>query len=1392
MEDLFRIELSYKDHYSYGIYHCGFPLFEYLRLSNLSENSFENLNIEVQTTPDILLNGKCVVNFLAPLGSHFLSLDFLKIDSTRIAQLSSILDVTISVTVFDDEGTVLKNSDFSCKILPFYYFSGLGNMPETLSFFVTPSQPELEEFQVYYSYSDPLDFCHHLYDQIKEKQLTFASEDYTGSFPLPVRLPEKVLRERVANSLEFCLLFASCCEKVGLWPVLGFCGKGKVYVGFSLKEHSGQILSSYGRNQKNVDEYSFLDGNYFAYGSELSFDAALFHSKNSLTFSDDRMILLDIKSARKSRLISLPNRVFERGNLVLSTQSVEEKSGKFDDYYSLLNEFSDNEKILGILTGKKFSVSGQKNVFPFQIGLDVNQNKIFGKILSNDLTLIRAQMGSGVSTLFAQAAMEVLKRGKNVLYIKDPQYHSQNFSCLASRLFDTGFIYDMDKETTFDADAFKGFFSVDSRHYDEKVKAEESLRLCDQYYANLEGDKQFVSSFLFASDRYHNLRDANEAVVFSPEQVGKLSDEEVQTWFTTVNDLVKSFTEIEDVAENPLRLIRHRQFSYEYKSKLIMQLESFLRSVETIIQVRDQLVGSFPSLDGIRSAGVFYAFQELIRLFSEFRRIPEQFFDRSDLIESNYRKAMQLIQAKKENDSILETVLISFQGAIFELDAEDLYLRYQSLQNDKSFKAISQKHSILKNIKRHLKPNCDVENVEYILSRLFTYRKNLDFMEREREDLFRLFSVPFDDAKEAWDSLQFAADLCYQSYSVFLGYFSIEKLPQFVSDYRIASASNGVVDKLNYLRELGEEFTSLKEELEISLENQIDFHYPQASARDHDYFSFLYQELTRVFESADHLKEWCTWLSIREKAIEIGLKNFVISIENGKVLPTECKRSFLRAFFKGICEYNFILHPELVPGNFQFDEKFQQYEEYCRFAEIASREENNFILSQRRMRAFLQLQDKKFVPKELLAKSPETFFDIFPCVVSTVEDAKKHFSSHKGMFDLILIESRNSIKILDFLWTLSCGKKVAFAGSYILSYHEDETIFDLSHSAFDYLWKITDEKYSLNAIYEGKTNLSLLRCGFGDALRSDWHGYAVPAVHYEPVAKHVRVSGSFDVEVPSANPAEAEYCAERLIRFAKENDSQSVGIIAATHAQKQLILRLLSQKLRQNDELSDYFSEYKRFYISSVKEEMVLCDHIIFSLTYSPDKSLHGSRIPYSFLQFGGLDPQKLFFQLLSSARESFQLVTSFDADELKFSPSALPSVSALRLFFRMFEERRFNRGFTLSGLHNNSNVLSSLKLALEERGYRVFSGVQSGRYYIDLAIYDEEYNFLLGILSDQTVMNQKSNVSSIEFSNFSFYQKCGWKLYRLRSTNCFDSFERELESILNLLSPKPTNGFMM
>ncbi|MBQ3866818.1 MAG: hypothetical protein II776_07930, partial [Clostridia bacterium] len=319
----FFVRLNGKKQYGYGAYHAGFALFDSLWIKNETEYAFSDLSVRVRTEPNVLLQGDGKLDFIPAGGYRAMSCDFVRLDLSLLASLQKVLTLTVSVEFLTDEDKLLDVHEFSCALLPYGVFSGLEDMPETLAFFITPEQSEVARLAAGFPKEDLIGFARASYEFIKLRNINFVSEDYFNARPIRVRLPEEVLRENRANALELAILYASLAEKAGFSAVLYFTAKGKVCVSVTQGRKKPRVAGYVFAEDLSVSELLLIDGSYFGYGSELSFENAMQQSRNSLSFYDGKILYLDVAAARRMKIKPLPNRVEENGAFALSDETEE-------------------------------------------------------------------------------------------------------------------------------------------------------------------------------------------------------------------------------------------------------------------------------------------------------------------------------------------------------------------------------------------------------------------------------------------------------------------------------------------------------------------------------------------------------------------------------------------------------------------------------------------------------------------------------------------------------------------------------------------------------------------------------------------------------------------------------------------------------------------------------------------------------------------------------------------------------------------------------------------------------------------------------------------------------------------------------------------------------------
>jgi len=1374
MTETIKIEVLRQKQYSLGAFHSGIPLLHSVIIHNASLCHLRNLKLRIQSDSPILSQWESELKLLAPNCKKVISCQTFLPDAKLLVQLVAPISVSLKISLFSQKGELLRCIDTSCSFLPFDFSYGIPQKIESLAFLVTPQQP-LEGFpELSFTDESPLRQLEAVFDTVKSRRITYLSDFAWHREEHSLRLCERVWKEGYANSVELSLLALSILEKYGLSPILGYC-KGKTYFGMDCGKNQGSVLEKIGANQILSQNLILVDSADLAFGSEKDLNSAIRSTQNALSLSDETVLLLRIQKARELGLSSLPNRKWNGSRFLPEGISISEDISFLpEDFYRYMKHYGNHPVVNAILTNKRFSSPQQATDFKYIPTLDVNQNRIYQKILSSDFTLIKSNPGSGTSTVFSHAALEEIKKGKKVLYLTDPNYHKNGFSDACSRLFSPDFLFDLScLSEKIPAEIPLHFYEPEdiSSILNQLEQSEQKL---DSYYHDLEGTKSIVSSFFSAADRYQQLRDANDTIIFSPEQIGTLSNEMVQNWFSIVNECDKIFSEIQEIKKNPLGLIRKREFSYEYKSSLIQQLEEILRVLENLISTRNLISAHFPSLGRIETQASLHTFNELILLFCEFKRVPISIFEDSSKIESIFRTATSLIQAKNENDVIRHIIKVSFEEEIFSLNATELYQKYLSLQNDKGFRAISQKYAILRSVKRFLRPNCDVENMEYILSRLNDFEKNRTFIQNEAETVFHLFSVLKDDSENCWKELQSTKDLCYQCNYIFQKHFPADRIFAFSCDFCRAYENEYIKNSLDQLQSLEKQLQNSFKQLNCLILNQSEQYF---NPEDEDHFSVYYREFSAVLSATDNLKSWCSWLMIRDSALNAGMKNMILAIDNGTVTQSELKRSFLRAFFKAVCEYNYIAHPDLIPEKFNVSDEQAKWMAYNEKKFSTENRITDFILSERRSLASMNLKGASL--SDCLRNNPEQFFGLYPCIVSDPKTAKLLFEDSAVKFDLILMEHRAPISLEEIFWIFHSSRKVAFAGQlHSVDKRIDQCDY-FNSSAFDCIWQLCEDRVSLSSCYGQKSHLCTLRSMITAAEGPFTRTYSVPSAASHRLIHWIPVLGHYNSEFPKVNLEEAKSAVRQVQILLSQKKQKRINVICATSEQAQVILLLLQEAFSESEEkltLRDSVS------VLTSEDPIEMADIVIFSTVYASDRNRHNDSLPFEFLELGRNMPFSLFERMIASAKEQFVLVTSIQKQDLKNSSSLFLSVLAFSVLMEYADLEECNASYESIEGAPDSNVLSGLSGELAQRGYRTIFGLRSGRYYFDLAVLDDNGVFQLGILSDQTILGQQAHISSIEIFNQKLYEQNGWRVYRLRSTNCFDSFENEVNQIISVL----------
>lgn len=183
-----------------------------------------------------------------------------ELDLTYMASVRQSQKATVTLSVADQSGNILKSTSATTEILPYGYWP-VQYMPESIAASVMPASACLEQVRKLMSdtlghwgrgtelagYAGDVNSVQDLgaaaFSALKRFNIAYSNppEGFETS-GYRIRLPEEVLGRREGNCLDMAVLYASVLESVGLNTVL-FVSKGYVFAGFWLvDDHMSDII----------------------------------------------------------------------------------------------------------------------------------------------------------------------------------------------------------------------------------------------------------------------------------------------------------------------------------------------------------------------------------------------------------------------------------------------------------------------------------------------------------------------------------------------------------------------------------------------------------------------------------------------------------------------------------------------------------------------------------------------------------------------------------------------------------------------------------------------------------------------------------------------------------------------------------------------------------------------------------------------------------------------------------------------------------------------------------------------------------------------------------------------------------------------------------------------
>ncbi len=282
--------------------------------------------------------------------------------------------------------------------------------------------------------------------------------------------------------------------------------------------------------------------------------------------------------------------------------------------------------------------------------------------------------------------------------------------------------------------------------------------------------------------------------------------------------------------------------------------------------------------------------------------------------------------------------------------------------------------------------------------------------------------------------------------------------------------------------------------------------------------------------------------------------------------------------------------------------------------------------------------------------------------------------------------------------------------------------------------------------------------------------------------EYVYADGVFDRK-SHTNRKEAELTVELIYRHIAEHPERSLGVVAFSAAQQELIGRLLSRRRQSAPEQEFFFRREgtEPFFIKNL--ETVQGDErdtIIFSIAYGKDSQ---GRLFHNFGPLNQAGGERRLNVAITRAKYHILVVSSMRAPDIDLSRSSAEGVRLLRAYLDFAENgmTALERTLTVPAFEQyDSDFEMEVCEFLREKGYAVDTQVGCSGFRIDMGLKRPgSSDYVLAIECDGASYHSAKNARDRDRLRQEILEGMGWKFYRIWSTDWFRSRDAEEARLL-------------
>jgi superfamily I DNA and/or RNA helicase len=278
------------------------------------------------------------------------------------------------------------------------------------------------------------------------------------------------------------------------------------------------------------------------------------------------------------------------------------------------------------------------------------------------------------------------------------------------------------------------------------------------------------------------------------------------------------------------------------------------------------------------------------------------------------------------------------------------------------------------------------------------------------------------------------------------------------------------------------------------------------------------------------------------------------------------------------------------------------------------------------------------------------------------------------------------------------------------------------------------------------------------------------------------VEGFYDYGKTRTNRAEAEAIADEVIKRLQEQPQMSIGVVAFSKQQSDLIEDVISDKFVQYPQLDKLNREsLEPIFIKNLENvQGDERDVILFSVGYGPDKEGHVS------MNFGPLNKvggERRLNVAVSRARYEMKIFSTLRPEQIDERRTNAEGVLGLKRFLIYAGQENEKENEKIENIENQ--MIKQIASKLKEKGLEVRTSIGKSNLKVDIAVVDplNPEKYILGIICDGSNYYNLKTMRDREIVQPSVLRMLGWNLMHIWSIDWLLHKEIILKQILEQTS---------